>query len=256
MAIYVTGDTHGADKFGFHSVDGFVNRLNMESFPEQKFMTKEDYVIICGDFGGVWNYAGETPKEKHDLDWLDSRNFTTLFVPGNHENYDRLTGLEDKDDLFCSLVSDSLMRIMELIKEHQQLEENEAKGEILSSNHDMESERILVEVLVHEMYQNRDEMLLLVNGAQGSSLENAVDRIIDEMDAHNLHLARATCQELDIPMLEENLVHWMSHNQIDMFLYMLKHIETEEQALAFGRQAMTYLVTGWFALFGVDLSEK
>ena len=163
---------------------------------------------------------------------------------------------QDKDDLFCSLVSDSLMRIMELIKEHQQFEENEAKEEILSSSHDMESERILVEVLVHEMYQNRDEMLLLVNGAQGSSLENAVDRIIDEMDAHNLHLARATCQELGIPMLEENLVHWMSHNQIDMFLYMLKHIETEEQALAFGRQAMDYLVTGWFALFGVDLSEK
>lgn len=163
---------------------------------------------------------------------------------------------QDKDDLFCSLVSDSLMRIMELIKEHQQFEENEAKEEILSSSHDMESERILVEVLVHEMYQNRDEMLLLVNGAQGSSLENAVDRIIDEMDAHNLHLARATCQELGIPMLEEKLVHWMSHNQIDMFLYMLKHIETEEQALAFGRQAMTYLVTGWFALFGVDLSEK
>lgn len=163
---------------------------------------------------------------------------------------------QDKDDLFCSLVSDSLMRIMELIKEHQQFEENEAKEEILSSSHDMESERILVEVLVHEMYQNRDEMLLLVNGAQGSSLENAVDRIIDEMDAHNLHLARATCQELGIPMLEENLVHWMSHNQIDMFLYMLKHIETEEQALAFGRQAMTYLVTGWFALFGVDLAEK
>ena len=163
---------------------------------------------------------------------------------------------QDKDDLFCSLVSDSLMRIMQLIKEHQQLEENEAKEEILSSNHDMESERILVEVLVHEMYQNRDEMLLLVNGAQGSSLENAVDRIIDEMDAHNLHLAQATCQELDIPMLEENLVHWMSHNQIDMFLYMLKHIETEEQALAFGRQAMAYLVTGWFALFGVDLTEK
>lgn len=163
---------------------------------------------------------------------------------------------QDKDDLFCSLVSESLMRIMKLIKEHQELEENEAKEEILSSNHDMESERILVEVLVHEMYQNRDEMLLLVNGAQGSSLENAVDRIIDEMDAHNLHLARATCQELGIPMLEEKLVHWMSHNQIDMFLYMLKHIETEEQALAFGRQAMTYLVTGWFALFGVDLSEK
>lgn len=96
MAIYVTGDTHGADKFSPFGVDGFVNRLNMESFPEQKFMTKDDYVVILGDFGGVWDYRGESKKEKHDLDWLDSRNFTTLFVPGNHENYDRLTGITDE----------------------------------------------------------------------------------------------------------------------------------------------------------------
>ena len=96
MAIYVTGDTHGADKYGPFSVDGFVHRLNMDSFPEQKFMTKDDYVVILGDFGGVWDCHGESKKEKHDLDWLDSRNFTTLFVPGNHENYDRLTGITDK----------------------------------------------------------------------------------------------------------------------------------------------------------------
>ena len=97
MSIYITGDTHGADKLGSHSVDGFVNRLNMESFPEQKHLNKDDYVVICGDFGGVWNYAGETKKEIYDLNWLNSRNFTTLFVPGNHENYDRLIGLSDKN---------------------------------------------------------------------------------------------------------------------------------------------------------------
>lgn len=97
MPIYITGDTHGADKLGSHSVDGFINRLNMESFPEQKHLNKDDYVVICGDFGGVWNYAGETKKEIYDLNWLNSRNFTTLFVPGNHENYDRLTGLSDKN---------------------------------------------------------------------------------------------------------------------------------------------------------------
>ena len=99
MAIFVTGDTHGAKKFGFFSVDGFMNRLNMDSFPEQKEMTKDDYVVICGDFGGVWNYDGETPEERHNLDWLNTRNFTTLFVPGNHENYDRLTGINDQDVL-------------------------------------------------------------------------------------------------------------------------------------------------------------
>ena len=37
MAIFVTGDTHGAKKFGFFSVDGFMNRLNMDSFPGPAF---------------------------------------------------------------------------------------------------------------------------------------------------------------------------------------------------------------------------
>lgn len=96
MAIYVTGDTHGAKQYGFCSVDGFMHRLNIDSFPEQKMMTKDDYVVICGDFGGVWDFKGESPEEKYNLDWLESRNFTTLFVPGNHENYDRLVGINDK----------------------------------------------------------------------------------------------------------------------------------------------------------------
>ncbi len=106
MAIYVTGDTHGADSFGgYRDVNGYIPRLNMRNFPEQKSLTKKDIVIICGDFGGVWNanqYAfEESSKEKHDLDWLDSRSFTTFFVPGNHENYDRLTGCKDERLLSC-----------------------------------------------------------------------------------------------------------------------------------------------------------
>ena len=77
--IYITGDTH-AD----------FSRFELEKFPIQTEMTKDDYVIICGDFGGVWNYIVESIYEKHLLDWLDNKNFTTLFVDGNHENFERL----------------------------------------------------------------------------------------------------------------------------------------------------------------------
>ena len=77
--IYITGDCH-AD----------FSRLSTDNFPEQKEMTKDDYVIICGDFGGVWNKDTESPREKWDMEWLDSKPFTTLFVDGNHENFDRL----------------------------------------------------------------------------------------------------------------------------------------------------------------------
>lgn len=98
MAIFVTGDTHGSKKLGFFSVDGFMPRLNTESFPEQKSMSKDDFVVILGDFGGIWNRT-ETKEEAYALNWLDSKPFTTLFVPGNHENYDRLTGIDDADVL-------------------------------------------------------------------------------------------------------------------------------------------------------------
>ncbi|MBZ9624429.1 metallophosphoesterase [Clostridium sp. FP2] len=83
--IYVTGDTHG-------SLD--LEKFTTTSFAEQKNMTKSDYVIICGDFGMVWN------NKKADLywrQWLNEKPFTTLFVDGNHENFDLLNKFQVKE---------------------------------------------------------------------------------------------------------------------------------------------------------------
>ena len=77
--IYFTGDCHSE-----------FSRFGIDKFTIQNEMTKNDYVIICGDFGGVWNYLVESTYEKYWLDWLNERNFTTLFVDGNHENFTRL----------------------------------------------------------------------------------------------------------------------------------------------------------------------
>lgn len=77
--IYVTGDCHGD-----------IEKLDPKAFPMQNEMTKDDYVIICGDFGLIWNYENESEYEKRYLNWLNSRSFTTLFVDGNHENFTRL----------------------------------------------------------------------------------------------------------------------------------------------------------------------
>ena len=73
--IYITGDTHGD-----------YSRFTNEEFPLQAELTKDDYVIICGDFG-IWD---NSRIENYNFDFLESRPFTTLFVDGNHENYDLL----------------------------------------------------------------------------------------------------------------------------------------------------------------------
>ena len=74
--IYVTGDCHG----------NFA-RFEQKHFSEQANMTKDDAVIIAGDFGGVW--FGDS-RDDETLDWLERLPFTLAFVCGNHENYDAL----------------------------------------------------------------------------------------------------------------------------------------------------------------------
>ena len=77
--IWITGDIHGD-----------ITRFSKACFPEQKEMTKNDTVIICGDFGLVWSYKGESKEEKYWLDWLEDKPFTTVFVDGNHECFNQL----------------------------------------------------------------------------------------------------------------------------------------------------------------------
>lgn len=74
--VFVTGDCH-AD----------FRRFSTDIFPEQKEMTYDDTVIILGDFGGIWS---DSKDERYWLEWLNSKPFTTVFVDGNHENFDRL----------------------------------------------------------------------------------------------------------------------------------------------------------------------
>ena len=73
--ILVTGDTHGT--YDYNKIY-LLNKRNI--------LSKNDYLIIAGDFGGVWNK--KTLDE--DLSYYTKLPFNVLFVDGNHENFDLL----------------------------------------------------------------------------------------------------------------------------------------------------------------------
>ncbi len=73
--LYVTGDTHS--EYG---------RFNSKAFPAGKELTKDDVVLILGDFG-LWH---DMSSERHWLEWLENKPFTVAFIDGNHENFTRL----------------------------------------------------------------------------------------------------------------------------------------------------------------------
>ena len=53
MAVYVTGDVHGRAEYG-------ASRFAFRSWPLGRTLTRDDAVIVAGDFGFVWD--GPTPR--------------------------------------------------------------------------------------------------------------------------------------------------------------------------------------------------
>lgn len=80
MSVFVCGDTHG-----HHD----IKKLSSKKFPEGQGLTKDDYVIILGDFGLVF-HNHRTQEEQYWLEWLNDKPWTTLFFRGNHDNEPKL----------------------------------------------------------------------------------------------------------------------------------------------------------------------
>ncbi len=95
--IYVTGDTHG-DFARFKD-------------PMLRKLRKQDALIICGDFGFLWDGS---PKEKKILKKIGKLPYNVLFVEGSHENYDLLEEYEVSE--WCGgktrLISGRLRQLM------------------------------------------------------------------------------------------------------------------------------------------------
>ncbi|SUP41105.1 metallophosphoesterase family protein [Veillonella criceti] len=88
--LYITGDLHG-DK---STIRGYLDTL--------KETTKDDILIIAGDFGLPWwsplTSYWKNYKDVKLLKLLADGPFTTCFIDGNHENFNQLAKypLEEK----------------------------------------------------------------------------------------------------------------------------------------------------------------
>ena len=71
--VYITGDMHGD-----------ISRLDS---PAIKRLKKGDILIVCGDFGFVWD---NSKIEQKTLKKLGNKKFSVCFIDGTHENFELL----------------------------------------------------------------------------------------------------------------------------------------------------------------------
>lgn len=82
MTVYLTGDIHG--------MGDDPERFDIWSFPEGDDLTRDDIVVVLGDFG----LPSDLLADDGALQDLNAKPWTTCFVDGNHECYPYLQRLE------------------------------------------------------------------------------------------------------------------------------------------------------------------
>lgn len=104
MSVYICGDVHG---------DFDLKKITSKTWKEQRELAREDYLIVLGDFGVPWSNNPDDRFDKKMIEWYNNKRMTVLFLPGNHENYERLFALPniEKFGSFVRQLSDNIFML-------------------------------------------------------------------------------------------------------------------------------------------------
>ena len=154
---------------------------------------------------------------------------------------------KDKDDLFDAVVGGPLRELDATIGEHLR---RESEGDItdpMDDTLDMEDSKRIMEIL----FKYKEEFILLLTHAQGSKYENIRDRLIDEMQHHYKLFATIIEERFGGKHVDDYMLHYLAHVQIDSFIYLLTHSKDKAEAMRELPEVIKNLRAGGIATFGL-----
>ncbi len=155
---------------------------------------------------------------------------------------------QDKEDLFANLVQEPLNRLYQIMLKHYN-EEMEYPPEMLNRLEEVVDDIDAAKRVIHFMYQNLEEFQLLLIKSKGSRFENCIDQFVEITEKHYRRMADQMCEYMHVPRLDDYMIHWLSHMHIDIFVHMLTHEQSEEEALKHIEVIVKYLISGWIRMF-------
>lgn len=152
---------------------------------------------------------------------------------------------KDKEDLFEEVMKEPLSVLYGVVTSHFTMESS-IEEIPADSKEDVEVASAVIKVL----FARKDLFLMLLTRAQGSELESVKDQFVSFVEKHYQDFAR----QFEVMSGKkfkggEGSIHWVAHNQVDVFIYLLEHCENEKQALKLIPGIVSYLTGGWYALF-------
>ncbi len=165
----------------------------------------------------------------------------------------------DKDDLFGSLVDEPLKHLEGMIGEHFSTELDVSKGldasELtptnIASKMGLEDDMEIANGIIRFIFKNKAAFDLLLTKAQGSKYEAIPDRIVELVEAHYSKLyvlMKGYQSKREMTKEDKFIVHWISHDQIDIFIHIVTHCKDVKDAERQMKNMIAYMIGGWLAV--------
>ena len=163
---------------------------------------------------------------------------------------------KDKEELFENVVGGPLINLMNAIGAHFD-QETDFIGDVNSiTSLDLKDDYIAASDILSVLFRYKEEYLLLMNRAQGSKYEKIVDSLVEQIYEHYIMMycrMKGYKSKKNITAEDKFIVHWMSHDQIDIFIHLMTHCENEKEAGKMMKNMFNYMVGGWLATIRKDI---
>lgn len=162
---------------------------------------------------------------------------------------------QDKADLFQSIVQEPYSQLLKMVQEHfaEDVQLLARPNAYAQADGDHEA---LVHMLIHHLYANREAFLLLLTKSQGTYFEDCIDRLVDLMEQNYRVMAEGMARNMPGMCVNDYMMHWLTHMNIDAFIHLLTHEQSEERALYQMQKIMDYLVKGWMEMILIPAEEN
>ncbi len=226
------------------------------------------FLLIMLKILGVYIMDDEKETKKKLLECAMKEFFEKGYMKASLRNICKEAGVttgalyfffKDKEDLFGSLVEDTLNGLNEIIEKHfieeaiatEALAGGDMSIAALAAAQGFEDDMAIARSVVRYLFEHKEVIELLLTKSQGSCYEHIADAMVDKVEEHytRMYIAmKGYKSKKELTKEDKFIIHWMSHDQIEIFIHLATHCKNVKEGEKQMENMMAYMIGGWYGV--------
>ncbi len=151
---------------------------------------------------------------------------------------------KDKADLYRAILGKPVEELFRIMQEHFDEDDEIVANPDYNDEDDDHSE--IAQLLIHHIYSNYDEAIMLLTKSQGSEYENIVDEIVDFTESKSVEMMGKLAESKGKKKkVNRYMLHLVIHLMVDSFVHLVTHEPDEQKALANIKKVFKMTMHNW-----------